>query len=183
MHNAQINFSYCWLSILNKYTTHGIEILDVSVWKEVHSWFDKSAFGISVNILISYGDCTTMIDKIIKSFAKRSRNTKSEASNDSPLSGLFILPIPQCVLWTYFWNLDGNLVFGVIGWPLGISILLSQSWCLLVASLPPISPLKAMNAWPRMTPPWWCYAFLKMCQVETAWGKDRVQWARSCGMS
>ena len=36
-----------------------------------------------------------MIDKIIKSFAKRSRNTKSEASNDSPLSGLFILPIPH----------------------------------------------------------------------------------------
>ena len=26
MHNAQINFSYCWQSILNKYTTHGIEI-------------------------------------------------------------------------------------------------------------------------------------------------------------
>ena len=95
MHNAQINFSYCWQSILNQYTTHGIEILDVSLWKEVHSWFDKSAFGISVNVLISYGDCTTMVDKIIKSFAKRSRNTKSEASNDSPLSGLFILPIPQ----------------------------------------------------------------------------------------
>ena len=95
MHNAQINVSYCWQSILNKYTTHGIEILDVSLWKEVHSWFDKSAFGISVNVLISYGDCTTMVDKIIKSFAKRSRNTKSEASNDSPLSGLFILPIPH----------------------------------------------------------------------------------------
>ena len=95
MHNAQIDFSYCWQSILNKYTTHGIEILDVKLWKEVHSWFDKSAFGISVNVLISYGDCTTMIDKIIKSFAKRSRNTKSEASNDSPLSGLFILPIPH----------------------------------------------------------------------------------------
>ena len=99
MHNAQINFSYCWQSILNKYTTHGIEILDVSLWKEVHSWFDKSAFGISVNVLISYGDCTTMVDKIIKSFAKRSRNTKSEASNDSPLSGLFILPIPQLTWW------------------------------------------------------------------------------------
>ena len=105
MHNAQINFSYCWQSILNKYTTHGIEILDVSLWKEVHSWFDKSAFGISVNVLISYGDCTTMVDKIIKSFAKRSRNTKSEASNDSPLSGLFILPIPQ--IWSFF-NLDHN---------------------------------------------------------------------------
>ena len=36
-----------------------------------------------------------MIDKISKGFAKRSRNTKSKASNDSPLSGLFILPIPQ----------------------------------------------------------------------------------------
>ena len=103
MHNAQINFSYCWQSILNKYTTHGIEILDVSLWKEVHSWFDKSAFGISVNVLISYGDCTTMVDKIIKSFAKRSRNTKSEASNDSPLSGLFILPIPHLYRF-YFWG-------------------------------------------------------------------------------
>ena len=109
MHNAQINFSYCWQSILNKYTTHGIEILDVSLWKEVHSWFDKSAFGISVNILISYGDCTTMIDKIIKSFAKRSRNTKSEASNDSPLSGLFILPIPQVVYRDSLLNMQSSL--------------------------------------------------------------------------
>ena len=46
-----------------------------------------------VNVVTSHGDCTPMIDKMIQSFAKRSRNTKSEASNDSPLSGLFILPI------------------------------------------------------------------------------------------
>ena len=39
-----------------------------------------------------------MVDKIIKSFTKRSRNTKSEASNDSPLSGLFILPIPHLTI-------------------------------------------------------------------------------------
>ncbi len=65
------------------------------MWKDVHSCFDKSAFAISVNVFISYGHCTTMIDKIIKSFAKRSQNPKSEASNDSPLSGLFILPMPH----------------------------------------------------------------------------------------
>ena len=48
-----------------------------------------------------------MIDKIIKSFAKRSRNTKSEASNDSPLSGLFILPIPHIELgWFPMISLD-----------------------------------------------------------------------------
>ena len=48
-----------------------------------------------VNVVISHGDCTPMIDKMIQSFAKRSRNTKSEASKNSPLSGLFILPIAQ----------------------------------------------------------------------------------------
>ena len=66
----------------------------------------KSAFGISVNVLISYGDCTTMIDKIIKSFAKRSRNTKSEASNDSPLSGLFILPIPHVMSFLFIFGVS-----------------------------------------------------------------------------
>ena len=71
------------------------------MWKDVHSCFEKSEFRISVNVFISYGDCTTMIDKMTQSFAKRSRNTKSEASNDSPLSGLFILPIAHIFFWIF----------------------------------------------------------------------------------
>ena len=55
-----------------------------------------------VNVVISHGDCTPMIDKMIQRFAKRSRNTKSEASNDSPLSGLFILPIAHMILCSHF---------------------------------------------------------------------------------
>ena len=133
MHNAQINFLYCWQSILNKYTTHGIEILDVSLWKEVHSWFDKSAFGISVNVLISYGDCTTMIDKIIKSFAKRSRNTKSEASNDSPLSGLFILPIPH--IYIYNNPLENDGCFRRSGFLLGFTETF-QGWTVKLRNSP-----------------------------------------------
>ena len=63
-----------------------------------------------VNVVTSHGDCTPMIDKMIQSFAKRSRNTKSEASNDSPLSGLFILPIAHISSF-FCWNIPGGFNF------------------------------------------------------------------------